>query len=192
MAVIYLTGAPATGKSTLCRSVEQLASNVVILSYSQMLREHLRSRDVLLEGEDIRRESATVVTPDDVEQVDTKLLRRVRDDRHTKTIIIDSHPVTKETFGFRVTPFKHDHLLELSPDKIFCLYAAPEVLSQRIRDAPDGRPLPKDFELATHIQSQIGVAVSYATALGRCCYLLDSSVPPESLVAEFIKLARLG
>jgi hypothetical protein len=75
-----------------------------------------------------------------------------RKDRH---FVIDSHPVTKEDYGFRVTGFLQDKVTRLAPDCVICLYATPNVITQRISADPQGRPLPTQYELEIHNQTQI-------------------------------------
>ncbi len=181
--VVYLTGAPATGKSTLCAGIRKRAPNSLVLSYSTLLREHLRQRDgPAVDAAEIREKSSRIVTHEDVMAVDARLIDEVNHKRGTHQILIDSHPVTKESYGFRVTPFKSEQLKALSPDAIVCLYAPPEVLRDRITCAPDGRPLPSLFELGLHIEMQAAVALQYAVNIGRSCYLIDSSMTPDALV----------
>ena len=180
--VIYLTGAPATGKSTLCANLQQRAASLLLLSYSAMLRDHVRQRDGAdIGAAEIREQSSRVITREDVMAVDAKLIDEVKAKRSTHDILIDSHPVTKESFGFRVTPFTAEQVKALAPDAIVCLYADPEALHGRIRQAPDGRPIPSIFELELHVQVQAAVATQYSVETGRSCYLIDSGVDPADL-----------
>jgi adenylate kinase len=79
--VIYLTGAPATGKSPPCRGLEAKVVNLEIFSYSRRLVELVnRDTGAHVDGAGIRRESARVVS------------------KANTNIVIDSHPVTKESF----------------------------------------------------------------------------------------------
>lgn len=110
--VIYLTGAPATGKSTLCANLQQRAARLLLLSYSVMLRDHVRQRDGAdIGAAEIREQSSRVITREDVMAVDAKLIDEVNAKRGTHDILIDSHPVTKESFGFRVTPFTAEQVV---------------------------------------------------------------------------------
>lgn len=190
--VIYLTGAPATGKSTLCSALKDRIPSLVVLSYSSMLRAHIQSKTgVTLDAEGIRRESASVVTREDVESVDELLIREVMDKRSAHDVIVDSHPVTKESFGFRVTPFTNEGLLAFAPDAIACLYAAPEVLHQRIAANPQGRPIPSLFELAMHVHTQCAVAAQYSIVAGKSCYLFDTAEPLEAVVERAVSTLRI-
>ena len=181
--VIYLTGAPAAGKSTLCEGLLQRAANLLVFSYSSLLRDHVRQRDGAdLGASEIREQSARVITREDVMAVDTQLVDEVNSKRADYDILIDSHPVTKESYGFRVTPFNVEQLKAFAPDALVCLYASPDVLHKRISRDPDGRPLPSLFELELHVQVQVAVTTQYSIEVGRSCHLIDSGVDPVALV----------
>lgn len=191
--VIYLTGAPAAGKSTLCASLEQRAARLLVVSYSALLRDHLHeSRGIGLGAAEVRRQSSRVITREDVMAVDAKLVEEVSVKRRTHDIVIDSHPVTKESYGFRVTPFTVEQVRALSPDAIVCLYADPKVLQRRIKKTPDGRPVLSMFELALHVQVQATVATQYSVETGRSCYLVDSAIEPGDLVDAVWPIMKLA
>ncbi|MBX3648875.1 MAG: AAA family ATPase [Rhodocyclaceae bacterium] len=181
--VIYLTGAPAAGKSTLCANIQQRTARLLVFSYSALLRDHIRRRHGAdIDTVELREKSSSVATREDVMVVDARLIDEVNAKRNTHDILIDSHPVTNESYGFRVTPFRADQVSAFSPDAIVCLYASPVVLHQRISMNPDGRPLPSIFELEMHIHVQAALATQYSINVGRSCYLVDSSVSPQELV----------
>ena len=190
--IAYITGAPATGKSTLCERLA-LLPKVHHFSYSARLREHVSRRvGRALTEVDVRESSAQLVTPDDVKAVDAALDAEIEDARRTgRHLLVDSHPVTKEQFGFRLTPFSADELAKLALDRLVCLYAAPDVLAMRIKNNPQGRPLPTDFELLTHVQLQAAVLAQYAVLSGRHCYLVDSDISREELEHQVARLLKL-
>lgn len=181
--VVYVTGAPATGKSTLC---EALAVNpsIQLFCYSQRLRDHVNRQAGAGLGEvAIRRESARAVTSQHVAEVDALLQQEADACRDTdKILLIDSHPVTKESYGFRVTPFTLERLLDLKIDRLVCLYADPAVPAERIRSDPQGRPLPSPYELALHVQLQASLVSTYSLLGGQACHLFDSGVPRPELI----------
>jgi adenylate kinase len=186
--VIYLTGAPATGKSSLTERVSARDPSIDVFCYSQRLRDYVnaRSANSNLTEESVRRESARAITKEDVDAVDQMLVEHVARYRDQKHIIIDSHPVTKEDFGFRITGFSLSRLMELAPDVVVCLYANPDVIYGRIKTAPAGRPLPSPYEIALHNSLQMGVASQYAISLGKPVYLLDSGIDKDRLTEVFM------
>ena len=147
------------------------------------MTEYVRSRSADVEyQDDLRRRSATIVTPEDVSAVDELLLAFVSDHRKHRSVVIDSHPVTKEGYGYRITPFSLEQFARLSPDEIWVLFVSPEVTRQRIADDPGGRPLVSEEEARMHTELQASVAATYGMSLGRAVYLFDASGPPDELV----------
>lgn len=191
--VIYLTGSPASGKSTLCRCLADTVSGLAVYSYSKLLRDHINRRTASIVEEDtIRRESAAMVTREDVDAVDQWLIQEVHSKRATQHMVVDSHPVTKERYGFRITTFPLEQLKLLAPDVIVCLYLDLNITKDRISTNAAGRPLPADFELALHTELQASIAAHYALILGKPCYLLDSSVGLEELTSEVIRISEIA
>lgn len=192
--IIYLTGAPATGKSTLGKNIEQCRDDVELISYSAELVNYINNKDVSnnLDEVMIRKKSAHVVTESDINVIDQNIINRCRAEKIYKNIIIDSHPVTKEDYGFRITGFKDDVLKKLSPDVVICLYADPQVISERIRSNPGGRPLPSIFEIEVHIQTQINLAAVYGILAGCPVYLIDSNEDPTTLAKVVIGRCKLN
>lgn len=191
--IIYVTGAPATGKSTLCERLARRAG-VQHFSYSARLRDYINARSNTTLGEaDIRESSAQIVMPDDVKAVDAALVDAIAQVRKGNGhLLIDSHPVTKEWYGFRVTPFSAQELTNLKIDRLVCLYATPDVLSRRIKQDPQGRPLPTEFELLTHLQLQAAVIAQYTVLTGGFCFLIDSDRDLETLASEVSERLNLG
>lgn len=191
--VIYLTGSPASGKSTLCGELEASVANLHAYSYSKLLRDHVnQGSDEHIDELEIRQHSARVITRDDVDAVDRWLIDEVQARRKERHLVIDSHPVTKEVYGFRVTPFTVEQLRLLNPDVIVCLYVSPEETKNRITKDAAGRPLPSDFEIGLHAELQATLAMQYALLLGKPCYLLDSSVTRDGLVANLCNVAGIS
>ena len=165
--VIYVTGAPATGKSSICNAISELDMQTRIFSYSAMLRETVASRTAhSLDAAEIRRQSAAIVTREDVQATDELLVREVAAARQSHHVIVDSHPVTKEAYDFRITAFTVEQLQALDPDAIVCTYTPTEELERRIHADPQGRVLSSPYELDMHVKLQATVAVQYGVILG--------------------------
>lgn len=190
--VIYLTGAPATGKSTLSRNLAAKYPSLTVFAYSEELRKVLAHRAASPLTEDgIRQLSAKVVTPEDIVALDRVLVDRARSERTRGPFLIDSHPVTKEDYGFRVTGFDIDTLKALNPDLIVCLYVSAQTTISRIGSTPMGRPMVQEFEAQMHTNLQTSVATQYGILLGKPVYLIDSSVPEDELAATVAAKAHL-
>lgn len=192
--IIYLTGAPATGKSTLSRNLAKQYPELLVFAYSEQLREHLagKSGGPSVSESEIRQKSSQLVTPQDIDDLDQKLVDLVRETRVSRPVLIDSHPVTKEAYGFRVTGFSTDRLLQLKPDVIVCLYASNEVIISRISAHSQGRPVVSELEASFHTQLQASVATQYGVILGKPVYLVDSAISETDLVHLVASKAKLA
>jgi adenylate kinase len=185
--VIYLTGAPAAGKSSTTRMLAERVPGLLVWEYGARLTEHVmvKSADVSSQ-DDLRARSAGVVMPEDVVEVDRALLAFVEGNRAGRHVLIDSHPVTKETYGYRITPFSLEQFARLAPDEIWVLYASPEETRRRIAADDGGRPMVSEEEARTHTALQASVAATYGMAVGRPVYLFDTVVPRDELVARLV------
>lgn len=185
--VIYLTGPPASGKTTLLNNVAASRTDVAPFSYGEVLTQIAKRRADLqnLSQEDVRRESASLVWPEDVLNADAALVAFVAERKASSHVIVDSHPVTKEKFGFRVTAYGEEALRRVGFTRLCCLYCDPEVARARIPTAPSGRPLVTAFEAAMHTHLQASVVATYGVLLGLPVYYLDSGQDPASLVGTF-------
>lgn len=181
--VIYLTGAPASGKSSTTRALAELVENLLVWEYGARLTAHVMVRNADVASQtDLRARSADVVTPKDVDDVDSALLAFVTENRGHHSIIIDSHPVTKEASGYRITPFSLERFAQLAPDEIWVLYASPDETRKRIGADDGGRPMVTEEEARTHTALQASVAATYGMSLGRPVYMFDTAAPRAELV----------
>ena len=183
--VIYLTGAPATGKSS---TAERLARAVggVRLSYGELLTDQLSAK--VSSQDELRAESARVITPADVERADTEMIERIGSARRESMVIVDSHAITIESFGFRAVPYSADQLKEIGFTWVICLYAAPEVIAARISSDSGGRPLPALDDLARHEALQGALALAYAHSLGVPIAFVNSDIALEEVVTRILEL----
>jgi adenylate kinase len=90
--VVYLTGAPAAGKSSTTRLLTERVPGLLVWEYGARLTEHITARSSgVAHQDDLRTRSAGVVTPEDVTEVDRALVAFVTEHRNSRPIVIDSH-----------------------------------------------------------------------------------------------------
>lgn len=189
--VIYLTGAPAAGKSSTTKLLASRVPELLLWEYGARLTDFVMARSVdIASQDDLRTRSADVVTPDDVAEVDRALLAFVQENRSTHHVVIDSHPVTKESYGYRITPFSFDQVRSLAPDEIWVLYASPEETRRRIAKESGGRPMISVEEARMHSALQASVAATYSISVGCPAYLFDTALVQDELVSRLEQRLR--
>jgi adenylate kinase len=190
--VVLITGAAGTGKSTLVRSLISTVRPVSRIDYGQLLLDHkARQTGQEMTYEELRRDSAAVITPADVFAVDEWVIEQLPRWRSETNILIDSHPVTKEAFGFRVTPYSANQIVRIAFDVVIVLVGDPSKLAQRIEKDPQGRPTITEFQAGFQVQLQAAIATLYAITCGRACFAIDTTeLNAEQVLGTVLNLLR--
>ncbi len=188
--VIYLTGAPASGKTTTVNRLLESGRSIEVWSYSERLKAYLAQRKERASHVVMREQSSALITPEDIAAVDKLLIDFVNERRGKTNIIIDSHPVTKERYGFRITSFSVDQLHKLAPDEIWMTFASADETVRRIGADQQGRQSVDLGTAAMHTNLQATVATAYGLLSSRPIYIFDSGIDAEVRAEKMI--SRLG
>lgn len=179
--VILITGAPATGKTSLAKALADTVEPLRRISFGQLLFEHKRKIYPTLTYEEMRAKSSQMITPEDVAALDAMLVDKVNEWRTETNIIIDSHAVTKEHYGFRITSFRHDLLTALKLDTVIALHCEPEEILRRAAQSAGGRIEASLEQIRHHMQLQESLAAMYGIICGCPTYVLDCNYPLDEL-----------
>lgn len=175
--VVYLTGAPAAGKSTAAHWLSKNIPEVELFQYGKELTKLASSLIASnTTQEQLRAKSSAVITKEHVRELDQRLVEFVNATRHRRHIIVDSHAVTKESFGFRITPFSPAQIINIAPTEIWVLYADARETIRRIKTKPEGRQLPTTLEADFNTELQSSVAAIYGVLTSAPVYLFDTCV----------------
>lgn len=159
--------------------------DAVLWEYGARLTSHLQAGGVdLADQAELRARSSKIAFAAAIDELDDQLLAFVKDNRPHRDVFIDSHPVTREAHGFRITAFSHDRFRELAPNEIWLFFASPLITIERITNDPAGRPL-IDVETARmHTFLQGSVAATYGIAAGCPVYLFDTGRERSDILAD--------
>jgi len=185
---LYLTGAPATGKSTVGAALAKI-SGAELLSYGSLLTDELSRLGLVSDQVDLRERSAQVISSTHVTDLDEVVARRVERGRGISSTIVDSHALTAEEYGFRALPYSSDTLSRISFTHVVCLFAPSKVIAGRFKADKGGRRELSRELLDIHAQLQSSLALTYAHSLGVPIGFVDANRPLDDVVAavhEFV------
>lgn len=187
--VVYLTGAPASGKSTLAAMLESKLPNTQIFRFGAELTSLVNSRTDVTQ-EELRTSSANIVTPGDVELIDWLAAEFVREHKSSSHVIIDTHALTRELFGFRMTPISEKLIKEIAPEILINMLSSPEATSERVRKAAKGRAILSQAQLENQAVLQSSITTAYSILCGCPAYFFENEVE-EDLDVIFNTVANL-
>jgi adenylate kinase len=173
--VILLTGGPGTGKSTLRDAIATQVTGLEHFDYGQLLLRRKQKHGSDIAYEQLRQESARIISPEDVTSTDDWVVAEISRLRTASHVLIDSHALTRESYGFRAVAFSTRHLESLRLDAIIVLRCDPDVLIARTKQNPGGRR-ELTTELAREIQVlQEALSLTYAVVCGCPVFVIDTT-----------------
>jgi len=171
--VVLITGPPAVGKTTLSEYLSEHVSPIHTVDYGSLLLDTLEEEGV--DYETMRAESAGIIPYNIIRNTDKKLIERINDIRSEYHVLIDSHPITKERYGYRSAHYDVEDLDNLGLDIIIVLHCKPSEIVKRIESDPEGRHSVSENQVRTHTFLQDSVAVTYGVISDCPVYFLDSN-----------------
>ena len=181
--LIYLTGAPASGKSSTLKKLQEAEHSLFYFEYGAELTSYVKAKGApIANQQELRAQSSDIVTPEHVDALDRMLLDKVRELRGKRPIVIDSHSVTKESYGYRITSFSEKQIKELNPDEIWFFYTAPQAALDRIEQSSAGRPMISAEEARMHTLTQASITSAYGIMANAPVYLFDTNRDQDELV----------
>ena len=150
--VVYLTGAPAAGKSTLTRMLASTRPDVKVFEYGRMMSEMLSCRkapEQRISQHMLRGGTSGRVTQRDIDDLDAEMTGWIERYNSQYHLVIDSHQVTIEPFGFRISPFA-DARLSARRSIIWLLVLDTVSTLDASNMPPTGVPYRRRFKRSSH------------------------------------------
>lgn len=104
--------ADGTGKSTLRLTLGPAIGGLQHFDYGESLRSQKAKLGSVVTCEQLREESASVISRQDVADMDAKVIAEISGLRKSSDVIIDPHALTREEYGLRAIPFSSGHLID--------------------------------------------------------------------------------
>lgn len=187
---VFVTGAPAAGKSVLLRALEKRVSPMRTVEFGRLIAARLKARGENFSHEELRRESANVIAASDIAELDVQVIEEIAESLRSQHVVIASHAVTHESYGVRVTAFSQHSLARLPLKAVVVLQAPPEVLLDRLVSGDKGR-MWKTADQARRLQDlQTTVGLTYGVICGCPVYVFDSNAAPEELADTVLASLR--
>ena len=131
--VVMLTGAAGTGKSTLAAECATQIRPLHKVDFGHLLLEAKRRQGYPdLTYDQLRTLSGSIITPEDVRAADSAFIESLPALRARINVLIDSHAVTRESYGYRITHYSFDNLRRISFDAIVITYCHPDAWLERV------------------------------------------------------------
>lgn len=183
---VLVTGAPATGKSTLLKELRRQISNVHTVEFGQLIAARLAARGQKLSHSELRTQSAQVVSPQDVAELDEAVVDDIALELQHRHVVIASRAVTHEQYGNRVTAFSDRTLRRLPLSAIVVLQVPAAELLARIEVDDKGRKW-RTIDQAIRLQNlQTSLALTYAVFCGCPVYIIDGSAPAIEVAGHVV------
>ncbi|OYU55690.1 MAG: hypothetical protein CFE25_00075 [Chitinophagaceae bacterium BSSC1] len=185
--VVLLTGTAAVGKSTLSRKIGK-THNFKAFEYGDELFNQAAQKHPEITHSETRSHSEIYISDKDVRNTDEALQLFIKEFRNEYNVVIDSHAVSKESYGFRSEPFALGQLQRANFSRIVCLYCEPNVIVERTKNNPEGRPALTIKEAEFYQSLQSSVAITYSTILGVPLHFINSNTNPDDVLKKFLSI----
>lgn len=188
MRLLYLTGAPASGKSTIANAISQIEPSIQIIRYSDEIKNfYAGSKRGQFTTQQLRAESSKIISHSDISNIDRYILEKIQTSA-ANYIVLESHAITAESYGFRATPFSVQMLGMIAPDLIVCLYSETDLIFERIKDNPQGRLLQSTENIQVGQLLQMSLALQYGILSNAEIHFINTQQESQVVAQQIVNM----
>jgi adenylate kinase len=185
--VILLTGIPSSGKTTATDYVRTNFENIKVVRYGELLFRMKEKTHPGIKYEQMRSQSGSILSKEDLAGADDLILKTVIDHKGKFDIIIESHGVTKEDYGFRITPYKNvKKLVNLGVTNVVYISSDSDIIVKRMLGSAKGRKKMNQGQIQQNFRLQETLALVYAVLTGSTFTVIENN----STLTDFKKKLR--
>jgi len=171
--LILLTGIPGIGKSTITQYLEKKIKPIVRFSFGDLIYEVLQQKGVKCNRLQIRKTPDKFVTINIIKYASKILLERAMEARKINNVVIESHAVVRDFYGFWVIPeitdFKSARL-----DAIIVIHTSFNTFRKRMNRAIDGRYEISNQTFQKYQSLLDSVAINFSLKAGCPLYVVET------------------
>lgn len=188
MRLLYLTGAPASGKSTITNAISQIEPSIQIIRYSDEIKNfYTESKRGQFTTQQLRVESSKIISYSDISNIDQYILKKIQTSA-ADYIVLESHAITSESYGFRATPFSVQMLEMIAPKLIVCLYSETDLIFERIKDNPQGRLLQSAENIQVGQLLQMSLALQYGILSNAEIHFINTHQESQVVAQQLVNM----
>jgi adenylate kinase len=179
-----LTGPPGVGKTAVAHKLTFLhPERVRTISFGRLIYDSVLSRTGSnFSYSEFRTVASTVVSPEDIRAATESVADRSRAIDQAQWLIVDSHAVAREHFGWQANPDTPPTLGQFSYDQIIQLDASPETVLRRIEQVPAGRLATRRRDVLILAQLQMSISAYYSGVIGCPLNVVDAEGNVDEVV----------
>lgn len=177
--VILLTGIPGIGKSTISRLMVNKLKNITSIGFGDLIYEVLHNEGKKPSRNRIKTTPDKFVTINTIKTAAEILLKKIAEIRLCKNVLIESHAVVRDSYGFWIIPEIND-FKKAQLDAIIVIHATFEIFEKRMKESTDGRYLISGETFSKYQSLQDSVAINFSLLSDCPLYIVETDNDLES------------